>query len=155
MKTETIDYIWAVLSFITVGVSFHMGYLLYGLVLIFFSMAGVMFWHIMSVRTRLRKTVAVYGTITGYQTKKGAGVHHYPLVRYTTEEGREINSIYTIAESSMRYETGDEEMICYDPEDPMFFCFAAHQDDFVVNYYRLMIFALICAVVAFGITLLY
>lgn len=155
MKTETIDYIWAILSFITVGVSFHMGYLLYGLVLIFLSMAAVMFWHIMTVRKRLRKTVAVYGRITDYQTKKGAGVHYYPVVCYTTEGGREINSIYSIAESSMRYETGDEEMICYDPDDPMFFCFAAHQDDFIIKYYRLMIFAVIGAVIVFGITLFY
>ena len=155
MKTEKIDYIWAILSFITVGVSFHMGYLLYGIVLICLSLAAVMFWHIISVRKRLRKTVAVYGTITGYQTKKGAGVHHYPLVCYTTEEGREINSIYSIAESSMRYEVGDEEMICYDPDDPMFFFFAAHQDDFVANYYRMAVFAIIGAVVVFGITLFY
>lgn len=155
MKTETIDYIWAAVSFVSVGVSFHFGYLLYDLILVFLSLAALMFWHILAIRKKLDKTVAVYGEITGYQTKKGAGVHYYPIVRYTTEDGSETEAVYSIAESSEQYRIGDEEMICYDPDDPKFFCFASSQSDFTANYARLAVFAVIGAVAVFGITLLF
>lgn len=145
MNVEKIDYIWAVLSFITVGVTYHYGCLLYGLLGIYAFMAGVFLYHIIKINKRLANTIAVYGIITDYRTKKGAKTHYYPVVEYETEEGRQVSSVYTIAESEQKYEIGDEELICYDPDDPVFFYFSNRKYELTSNYYKYIIFGGIAA----------
>ena len=149
MKVNTLDYLWAFASFIAVGVTFHYGCLLWGLLGIYFSMAALFFWHIVTVRKRLSRSVAVYGTVKEYHTAKEVLTHYYPVVFYETEDGREISSVYTISALSQRYEIGAEEMICYDPEDPMFFYFANRENDMVRDYYRYIIFGAVPALFVF------
>lgn len=140
MNVEKIDYIWAVVSFITVGVTYHFGYLLYGLIGIYVLMVAVFVYHIIRIRKRVRNAVAVYGRIVDYHTEKGTRRHYYPIVRYETEDGTEISSAYTIADSEQRYDIGDEEMICYDPDDELFFYFADRESELTENYFRYIIF---------------
>lgn len=140
MNVEKIDYIWAVVSFITVGVTYHFGYLLYGLLGIYALMVLVFLYHIFKVKKQIKNTIAVYGRIVDYHTEKGAGTHYYPIVRYETEEGTEISSAYTIADKEKKYEIGDEEMICYDPYDESFFYFANRESELTENYFRYIIF---------------
>lgn len=140
MNVEKIDYIWAFVSFITVGVTYHYGYLLYGLLGIYAFMVAVFLYHIFKVRKRIRNTVAVYGRIVDYHTEKGTRTHYYPIVRYETEDGTEISSAYTIADKEKKYEIGDEEMICYDPDDELFFYFANRESELTENYFRYIIF---------------
>lgn len=146
MNVEKIDYIWAVVSFITVGVTYHYGYLLYGLLGIYALMVAVFLYHIFKVKKRIRNTVAVYGRITDYHTEKGTRTHYYPIVRYETEDGTEISSTYTIADKEKKYDIGDEEMICYDPYDELFFYFANRESELTTNYYRYIIFGGIAAI---------
>lgn len=146
MNVEKIDYIWAVVSFITVGVTYHYGYLLYGLLGIYALMVAVFLYHIFKVKKRIRNTVAVYGRITDYHTEKGTRTHYYPIVRYETEDGTEISSAYTIADKEKKYDIGDEEMICYDPYDELFFYFANRESELTTNYYRYIIFGGIAAI---------
>lgn len=140
MNVEKIDYIWAVISFITVGVTYHYGYLLYGLLGIYVFMAAVFLYHIYKIKKHMKNTVAVYGTITDYHTKKSGKTYYYPVVDYETEEGRQISSVYTIADSEQKYNIGDEELICYDPDNPIFFYFINRKDEFTDIYYRYIIF---------------
>lgn len=140
MNVEKIDYVWAVVSFITVGVTYHFGYLLYGLLGIYALMVAVFLYHIFKVRKRISNTVAVYGRIVDYHTEKGTRKHYYPIVRYETEAGMEISSAYTIADKEKKYEIGDEEMICYDPDDELFFYFANRESELTENYFRYIIF---------------
>lgn len=146
MNVEKIDYIWAVVSFITVGVTYHYGYLLYGLLGIYVLMVAVFLYHIFKVKKRLKNTIAVYGRITDYHTEKGTRTHYYPIVCYETEDGTEISSAYTIADKEKKYEIGDEEMICYDPYDELFFYFANRESELTANYYRYIIFGGIAAI---------
>ncbi|MDE6788988.1 MAG: DUF3592 domain-containing protein [Ruminococcus sp.] len=146
MNVEKIDYIWAIVSFITVGVTYHYGYLLYGLLGIYVLMVAVFLYHIFKVKKRIRNTVAVYGRITDYHTEKGTRIHYYPIVRYETEDGTEISSAYTIADKEKKYDIGDEEMICYDPYDELFFYFANRESELTTNYYRYIIFGGIAAI---------
>lgn len=145
MNVEKIDYIWAIVSFITVGVTYHYGYLLYGLLGIYALMVAVFLYHIFKVKKRLKNTIAVYGRITDYHTEKGTRTHYYPIVRYETEDGTEISSAYTIADKEKKYDIGDEEMICYDPYDELFFYFANRESELTTNYYRYIIFGGIAA----------
>lgn len=151
MNVKKIDCIWAVLSFITVGVSFHMGYLLYGLLMIFGSQVLLYGFHIWSMNRRIKRTVAVFGTVTDYRTVKGVGTHYYPVVNFETEDGMAIDSVYNIACSGKKYEIGDEIMICYDPDDPVFFYFADSVSELTDNYFRCMMF---CGVPGFVLALL-
>ena len=57
-----------------------------------------------------------------------------------TETGREVTSVYTVEDSKQRYEIGAEEMVCYDPDDPMFFYFSSRQEDLYKDYFRLIVF---------------
>ena len=147
MKVETADYIWAVLSFITVGVTFHLGVLLYGLLAIYGMMVLLFLYHAGRVKKRLAGTVAVYGTVTEYREKKESRTYYYPVVEYETEDGRLISSMYTYPDKEMKYEIGDEEMICYDPDDPIFFYFANRESELTENYYRYMIYGGIPALI--------
>ena len=140
MKVGVADYIWAIASFITVCVSFHYGNLLYGLLGIYIFMVALFMWHIFTVKKRLSRSVAVFGTISDYHEAKEVRKHYYPVVKYETEDGRPVSSVYTVADSVMRYEIGSQEMICYDPDDPIFFYFANRENDMVKDYYRFIIF---------------
>ena len=145
MKVGTADYIWAILSFITIGVTFHYGYLLYGLLGIYVAMVLLFLWHIATVRKRLSRSVAVFGTISDYHIATEVLKHYYPILQYETEDGRPVSSVYTIADTKQRYEIGSQEMICYDPEDPIFFYFANRENDMLKDYYRYIIFGSIPA----------
>ena len=61
-------------------------------------------------------------------------------MQYETEDGRPVSSVYTVADTEQRYEVGSQEMICYDPDDPIFFYFANRENDMVKDYYRFIIF---------------
>lgn len=138
MKTSTIDIIWAVVSMIVLAVSFKMGHLIYGLLIIYAMMAVIFFGHILKIRAYMEKSIAVYGKITEYHKEK-TGKGFCPVVQYTTENGREITSIYTVVERKQRYEIGTETMICYDPENPMSFYFAGREEELTTTYYRFII----------------
>ncbi|NLT08791.1 MAG: DUF3592 domain-containing protein [Ruminococcus sp.] len=143
MKVDKLDLAWSAISMVIVGYSYRHGALLKGLILIYILMAAVFLWHIYVIRRRMRGSIAVYGTITDYHgSKKNSSRFKgwYPVVKYTTETGREITSVYTVEDSQQRYEIGSEELICYDPEDPMFFYFSSKKDDLYKDYYRLLVF---------------
>ena len=90
MKVGIADYIWAIASFITVCVSFHYGNLLYGLLGIYIFMVALFMWHIFTVKKRLSRSVAVFGTISDYHEAKEVRKHYYPVVKYETEDGRPV-----------------------------------------------------------------
>ena len=110
-----------------VGFSFYHGWLLFGFVLIYVLMAAIFTGHIMKIKKSIRNTVTVYGTVKDY-FEKDKGRHVYPILTYTTEEGRDVTSTYTVQDNKKRYDIGSEELICYDPQDPMFFYFAGRED---------------------------
>lgn len=147
MKVGAADYAWAFLSLVTVGVTYHFDCLLYGLFTIYILMAGLFMWHIAKVRKRLSRSVAVFGTITDYHTSNELGKYYYPVLEYETEEGRTVSSVYTVADRKQRYELGSQELICYDPDDPIFFYFANRENDMVRDYYRYIVFGSIPALV--------
>lgn len=147
MKVEFADFIWAVLSFIIVGVSFHFGYLLYGLLVIYGMMVMLFLYHVFKVKKRLADTAAVYGTVTEYHIKKETRTYYYPVVEYETEDGRLISSVYTYPDKEQKYEIGAEELICYDPDDPIFFYFANREKELTENYYRYIFFGGIPALI--------
>lgn len=155
MKVDITDVLWAAVSMFIVGYSFHKGVLLYGLVAIYVLMFLLFMYHISRVRKRTANSVAVYGMVTGYhQDPKGLkGV--YPIVTFTTEEGRSVTSVYTIADKEERYRLHSEEMICYDPEDPMFFYFVNREDDLVKDYRRFILIGGVIASVLLLIALIH
>ncbi len=138
MKAGIIDIIWSVVSMIVLAVFYLKGYLIYGLLIIYAMMFVIFYIHILKIRKSISDSIAVYGKITGYHTTK-TGKGFCPVVKYTTEDGREITSVYTIVERKKRYETGTEIMICYDPENPMSFYFTGREDDLTSTYYRFII----------------
>ena len=147
MKVEKIDLVWAVVSMFIVGISFRKQMLIQGLLLIYALMVVLFIYHIFMIKKRLSGSIAVYGTVMEYHKsnvpkKKG----YYPVVKYETETGREITSVYTVEDRQMRYEIGDEPMICYDPDNPMFFYFSDREDDLVKDYYRFIVFGGVIAV---------
>lgn len=146
MKVSTIDIIWAVVSMIVLAVSFKMGHLIYGLIIIYAVMTIIFFGHIFKIRAYMDKSVAVYGEIIEYHKEK-TGKGFCPVVRYTTEDGREITSIYTVVSRKQHYETGTETMICYDPENPMSFYFMGREDELTATYYRFIIIGGIISVI--------
>lgn len=140
MKVNIADYIWAFLSLIIIGVTFHYGNLMLGLFIVYVLMVTLFGFHIYQVRKRMSESVAVFGTVTGYHTVDG-GRLCYPIVSFTTEDGREVTSVYSsYGEKQQRYEVGSEEMICYDPHDPMFFYFSNREEELTRSYYRYIIF---------------
>ena len=137
MKVKTLDIIWAAVSMAIVGYSFYNGWLLFGLVLIYLLMAVIFIVHIIKIRKSIKNNVTAYGTVTDYFKKKN-GKRVYPIVRYTTEEGREITSTYSVQDTKERYAIGSEELICYDPRDPMFFYFAGQESELTRDYTRFL-----------------
>lgn len=148
MKVNIIDYIWAALSVVTVCVSYHFGKLGYGVLIVYAFMAFIFASHIFKVRKQMSNSVAAYGTVMGYRTADGGRVI-YPIVNYETEEGRDISSVYTIADKEEKYELGEEVMICYSPDDPMFFYFSDRTDELTGDYYRYILYGGIIAALLF------
>lgn len=145
MKAQFIDYIGAAISVFIVGISYWRGHLIYGLIAVCGLMSAIFMLHIILLNRSLKNSVSVFGTITGYhETDKGT--HFYPIVKYTTEEGREINSVYTVQDNKKRYEHGSEELICYDPNDPVFFYFADREGDLVKDYRRFIFIGVTAAI---------
>ena len=62
MKVEKIDYIWAAVSMVIVGVSFRRGELINGLLMIYVLMALLFAYHIYVVRRRLQSSIAAVCT---------------------------------------------------------------------------------------------
>lgn len=139
MKVEKIDYIWAAVSMIIVGVSYRRRHLPDGIILIYVLMAALFAYHIWKKKKSLGNGIPVTGTIVDYHTSQKLK-ECFPVVRYTTESGREITSVYTVAEREPEYEIGDEKMICYDPDDPMSFYFVGREDEMTRDYFRFIIY---------------
>ncbi|MBO5104246.1 MAG: DUF3592 domain-containing protein [Ruminococcus sp.] len=135
MKVSTIDIIWAVVSMIVLAVFFRIGHLVYGLLIIYGMMFVIFFIHILKIRKSTADSIAIYGEITGYNKEK-TGKGYCPIVKYTTEDGREITSIYTVVSRKQQFEIGTELMICYDPENPMSFYFMGRENELTATYYR-------------------
>lgn len=152
MKVEKIDYLWSVISMIVVGVSFAKGHLIYGLLIIYGLMLILFYYHILKIRSYMAESVAVFGEITDYHEDRRSK-RVFPIVRYTTAGGREITSAYTVSSKERRYEIGDEELICYSPDDPMFFYFSGKESELYKDYYRFIIVGGIVAAVLFVISL--
>lgn len=124
---------------VIVGVSYWHGRLPDGILLIYVMMAVLFAYHIWRIRKRLSGSVAVYGKVTDYHsTQKVRG--SFPVVCYTTEGGREITSVYSVEERKRHYEIGEEVMVCYDPDEPMFFYFAGREAELTNDYFRFILF---------------
>lgn len=128
--------------------SYKNGWLLYGIIVIYLIMAVLFFLHIAKIRARLARGVSAFATVTDYyESRQDKGV--YPIVSYTTEDGRDITSTYTVRDKKRRYDTGSEVMICYDPEDPMFFYFPEREGDMTRDYTMFIIIGGIIACILF------
>ena len=146
MKVKTIDLVWAVVSMFIVGYSYLHGILLFGLVAIYGIMLVIFLFHILAIKRNIRKNVTVYGRVYDYvERKKGKGFS--PIVKYTTEEGREVTATYSVQNKEKNYEIGSEELICYDPADPMFFYFAGHEDELFRDYVHFLFIGGVIAVI--------
>ncbi|MCR5730741.1 MAG: DUF3592 domain-containing protein [Ruminococcus sp.] len=147
MKVTKADLLWAAISMVIVGVSYKHGALPKGVLLIYFIMVCLFVWHIVSIKKRLKNGIAVYGTVVDYHENKIKKKHGwFPVVKYTTETGREITSVYSVEEREQSFNIGDDVLVCYDPDDPMFFYFSNRQDDMFRDYYRFILFGGIIAV---------
>lgn len=147
MKIEKADYVWAVLSFITVGITFHYGVLLYGLLGIYAAMVILFFYHIMSIRSRFADTEAAYGTVTGYRTEKTMTEYYYPIVEFETAENELISAVYDYPDKKKRYNIGEDVLINYAVNDPLSFFFAEREKELTNIYYRCIIFGGAAAVI--------
>lgn len=152
MKINIIDLIWSIASMVTLAIAHHYGAVLYGILIIYAMMIVVLWIHILGIKKRISGSRAAYATITGYERSFEKNKRVFPTVRYTTEEGREVNTISVHQDKEELYEIGSEELICYDPEDPMFFYFASREDDLTAGYYRIMLAGTAIAFVIFIIT---
>lgn len=135
MKVSIIDIVWSVVSMIVLAVSFRMGHLIYGLLIIYAMMTVIFFAHIFRIRKTIDNSIAVFGEITDCHKEK-TGKGYCPVVRYTTEDGREITSIYTVVSRKQDFETGTEVTVCYNPENPMSFYFMGRENELTETYYR-------------------
>ena len=139
MKVEKIDYIWSAVSMVIVGYTYWNHRLPDGILLIYAMMVVLFAYHIWRIKKRLSESVAVYGKVTDYHTsQKVRG--SFPIVTYTTEGGREITSVSSVEERKRHYEIGDEVMVCYDPDEPMFFYFAGRENELTNDYFRFILF---------------
>ena len=146
MKVDITDILWAVVSMFIVAWSYSRGCLLYGIIHIYVIMAVLFFLHIAKIRARLERGVSAFATVTDYHVRDKEQ-HFYPIVSYTTEDGRDITSTYTVQDNKKRYETGSEVMICYDPEEPMFFYFPERESDMTRDYTRFIIIGGVVALI--------
>lgn len=149
MKVEKIDYVWAIVSMCIVGVSYYNRWFVKGLLFIYALMVVTFIYHIIMIRKRMARCLDSFGTVTGYHTAKGRKRCCFPIVNYETQTGRDITSVYSVADSKMQFETGDVEIICYDPDDPTFFYFNSRKDELTRDYYRFIIFGGVVAAMLF------
>jgi hypothetical protein len=91
------------------------------------------------IEKRISDTEATYGKITEYRTEKSGREYYHPVVEFETEEGELISSVYAYPDKEKRYEIGDEELIRYTPDDPMFFYFANREKELTDAYYKCII----------------
>ena len=139
MKVEKIDLVWSVISMVIVWRTMRRGCLPDGILIVYLMMVALFGFHIWQKRRSLRGSIAVYGKIVDYHTsQKLRG--SFPVVTFTTETGREVTSVYTVEERKPRYEIGDEEVICYDPDDPMFFYFQGRESELTSDYVRFIMY---------------
>ena len=153
MKVEKIDMIWAVVSMIILGVSMRHRNIPNGILMIYALMSVLFAYHIWRKRRSLKGSVAVYGKVVDYHTsQKVRG--SFPIVQYTTAGGREITSVYTVEERKPKYSVGDEVLVCYDPDEPMFFYFSGREDELTRDYFRFLLYggavALIMLIIKIG-----
>ncbi|MBO4877613.1 MAG: DUF3592 domain-containing protein [Ruminococcus sp.] len=148
MKVEKIDYVWAVLSLVTVALTFSKGCLSIGVIIIYAMMVSVFLYHINTVKQQISGTTETLGVIKDYHTSEKTKLY-YPIVTYETEEGRTVTSVCSFGDTERRYETGSTEVVRYDPLDPMFFYFAEREDELISPYKNYIIFGGIIAVILF------
>ncbi len=139
MKVEKIDMVWSAVSMVIVWVTMRRKCLPDGILIVYALMAVLFAYHIWQKRRSLGNGVPVFGKIVDYHTsQKIRG--SFPVVRYTTEGGREITSVYTVEERQPKYEIGEEKMICYDPDNPMMFYFVGREDEMTRDYFRFILY---------------
>lgn len=148
MKVEKIDYVWVVLSWVTVAVTFTHGCLSLGVIIVYVLMALTFLYHIATVKKRMSGTKEAIGEIKDYHTPERSKLY-YPIVSYETETGRTVTSVYSIADREKTYEIGSSEKVCYDPKDPMFFYFADYADEMTAAYRSYIIYGAIVAFIMF------
>ncbi len=148
MKVEKIDYVWVILSWAVVALTYSKGCLSVGVLVIYALFAALMIYHISVVKKQMSGTMNAIGEITGYHTPERSKLY-YPIVKFETEKGRTVTSVYTNADRERRYEIGDTETVCYDPLDPMFFFFADREDDLTSAYRSYLLYGGIAAIVLF------
>jgi hypothetical protein len=139
MKVEKIDMLWAAVSMIILGVAMHRRNIPNGILMIYALMAVLFAYHIWRKRRSLKGSVEVFGTVVDYHTsQKVRG--SFPVVQYTTAGGREITSVYTVEERKQKYSIGEEVLVRYDPDEPMFFYFSGREDELTRDYFRFIIY---------------
>lgn len=153
MKTEKIDYVWSAVSMVIVAVSYLKGHLIYGLLIIYGLMVLLFYYHIFMVRRSISDSVAVFGTIIDYHEDRYTK-RVFPIVQYTTAGGREITSVYSVSSKERKYEIGDEQLVCYSPDNPILFYFSGKEGELTKDYYRFIFIGGAIAAVLFAITLI-
>ena len=148
MKVSFIDCLWCVISVIIIGASYLMGHLNFGILTVYVFMAVVFFMHISDMNKKMTNSVAVFATIKDYEKSRN-GKLFTPVVKFTTEEGREITSVYFHSFRKKIFEENSEEMICYDPDNPMFFYFSSRENDMTSDYRKYIIAGAVITAVLF------
>lgn len=136
---------------VVLGYAFYHNKLIYGIIAVYAMMVVLFFMHIFKMRKKIADSIPVYATITGYTAAKDR-IHSAPTVRYELEDGTEMNSVYTVLSRKQRYETGTDHLICYCPDDPLFFYFADRENELVDTYYRFIVIGGIAVAVMFIIS---
>lgn len=87
--------------------------------LIFISIGGGKLWPQLSFRRRAQR---ITGIVTDLRVDVVAGsdphITYYPIVRFTTHDGREVETTAKTGTSPLSLETGKQVTILYDPADP-------------------------------------
>lgn len=138
MKVSTIDILWSIISMIVLAVSYELGNVIYGLLIIYIMMTIIFIIHIFKIKKNITNSIAVIGEIIDYHKEK-TNRGYCPVVKYTTENGREITSIYTIVSRKQEFETGTETTICYIPDNPMYFYFMGRENELTKTYCHFII----------------
>lgn len=154
MKVEKIDIVWAVISFVTVGITFHFGVLLYGLLGIYAAMSLLFLYHIRKINKRIEASEAAYAKITEYHIEKTTVEYFYPVAEYETAEGELVSAVYSYPDKEKKYEIGAEELIRYTPDEPLFFYFANRENELTEIYRKSIFLGGIAAAVIAVITII-
>ena len=144
MKITSIDCAWVAASWIAIVIGYHYRILAFSLFIAYALMVLTFLYHIRGIKKRISSSEAAVGTVTGYSTEKGSRLK-YPIVTYDTAEGRHVTSIYSKGDKTERCEAGSEELICYDPADPMFFYFQNRENELTDVYFKCIIYGAVAA----------